>query len=111
GRAQSEIAKRPLKRDPRAFAESAEIVRHESILHAIQAKGEVPVLGRRRRDRIRARNLLAIGSVGLHREPLSRNKAEAGYAVHFEFEVPGKFGERDGAQQAGVESLKLGHYL
>src|SRR5208282_1346053 len=45
-RAQDEIAERPLKRDLRAFVETAEIVRHESILYSIQAEGEVPVFGR-----------------------------------------------------------------
>src|SRR5208282_77392 len=49
-RTQDEIAERPLERDVRAFFETAEIVRHKSIVHAIQAKGEVPVLGGRRRD-------------------------------------------------------------
>src|ERR1700730_5517729 len=65
GRAQNEIAKRSLKRDRRAFIEGAEIVRHKSILHAIQAESDVSVLGGRRRDGICARNLLPIGSVGL----------------------------------------------
>src|ERR1700676_3732072 len=76
GWTQNEIAKRSLKRDRRAFIEAAEIVRHESILHAIQAESEVSVLGGRRSDRICARDLLAIGSVGLYREPLSGDEAE-----------------------------------
>src|SRR6202166_4721393 len=42
GRAQNEIAERSLKRDGRALIETAEIVRHKSILHAIQAEGDVP---------------------------------------------------------------------
>src|ERR1700688_4054467 len=110
GRAQNEIAERSLKRDGRTFVKAAEIVRHKSILHTIQAEGEMPILGGRRRDRICARHLLAIGGVGLHREPLSGNEAEAGYAVHFKFEVLGEVGERDGAKHLGVKSLELSHY-
>ena len=64
-----------------------------------------------RRDRIGACHLLAIGSVDLHREPLSGNKAEMVYAAYFEFEVLGKFGERKRAKHAGVESFELGHRL
>src|SRR5208282_222386 len=109
GRAQNEIAKRPLKRDLSAFVETAEMVGHESILHAIQAEGDMSVAGGRRRDRIGAGHLLAIGSHGPHREPLPWNKAEASYSVHFEFEVLGKLGERDGANEACVEGFKLSH--
>src|SRR5450631_33453 len=65
-RAQNEITERPLKRNLRAFGEAAEMVRHKSILHAIQAEGDMPVLGRRGRDRIRASHLLSVGSRGLH---------------------------------------------
>src|SRR6266481_2919974 len=102
GRAQNKIAEGPLKRDGRAFAETTEIVRHKSILHAIQAEGDVPVLGRRRRDRICARHLLAIGSIGLYREPLPGNEAETGDSVHFEVDVFGEFRERRGAQHTSV---------
>src|ERR1035441_82896 len=106
-RAQDEIAERSLKRDLRAFVETAEIVRHKSILHAIQAEGDLPLRGRRRRDRIRARHLLAIGIGGLHREPLPRNEAEAGDAAHFELKMLGKLGERDGAKQTDRKSTRL----
>src|ERR1019366_4630405 len=109
GRAQNEIAERSLKRDLRARVEIAEIVRHESILHAIQAEGDAAILGRWRRNRIRTGHLLAIGRRGLHREPLSGNEAEAGYSVHFEFEMLGKLGERDGAKHAGFERFELSH--
>src|SRR5260370_2963949 len=52
---QNEVAERPLKRNLRAFLEIAEIVRHESILHAIEAEGDVSVLGGRGGDGIRSR--------------------------------------------------------
>src|SRR5580658_1476666 len=108
--AQDEISERPLERDMRAFFEAAEIVRHESIVHAIQAKGDVPVLGGRRCDRVRARHLLAIGSVGLHRKPLSGDKAETRDSLYFEFDMPGELRERNGAKQSGVKSLELCHH-
>src|SRR5208337_1844475 len=108
-RAENEIAKWPLKHDLRAFVETAKIVRHESILHAIQTEGEVPIRGRRRRDRIRARHLLAIGSGGLDREPLSGNETETRDAVCLKFNMLGKFGKRNGAKHARVESFEMRH--
>src|ERR1700678_2092211 len=75
-RMQNETAKRSLKRNFRTFFKIAEIVRHESILHAIQAESEASIFRRGRRDRISARHLFPFGSVGLYRKPLSRNKAD-----------------------------------
>src|SRR5271155_459346 len=86
-RVQDEIAERTLKLNLCAWVEIAEIVRHESILYSIQAEGKKPILGGRRGDGIRARHLFALGSAGFHREPLSGNKAEAGYAANFEFDM------------------------
>src|SRR5260370_6806294 len=110
GWAQDEIAERSLKRNLRAFVETAEIVRHESILHAIQAEGDAAVLGRRRRNRIRAGHLFALGSGGLHREPLSVDEAEAGSAVHFAFPLTAQLGERLAANPPPIEPFELCHY-
>src|SRR5258708_22924479 len=86
-RAKNEVAEWSLKFDCRAFVKTAEIVRHKSILHAIQAEGDVSGFVRRRSDRIHARDLLPIGGVGLNREPLSRTKAKRGCSVTLKFEV------------------------
>jgi hypothetical protein len=109
-RMQNETAKRSLKRNFRTFFKIAEIVRHESILHAIQAESEASIFRRGRRDRISARHLFPFGSVGLYRKPLSRNKADVVSAPHFEFEVFGKFGKGDRPRQLCVKSLKLCHH-
>src|SRR5580658_10751754 len=45
GRAQNEIAERALKYDLGAFVQTAEIVRHESVMVAVQAEGDVSVRG------------------------------------------------------------------
>src|SRR5208282_2235137 len=42
-RSQNKIAERSLKLDVGAFVETAQIVRHESIVHAVQAEGDVSV--------------------------------------------------------------------
>src|ERR1035438_3062862 len=109
GRMQNKIAERPLKRDRGACVETAEIVRHEPILHPIQAEGDMSVGGRRRRNRIGTRHILAIGSVGLYRKPLSGHEAKAGHSAHFELDVLGKLGEREGTKYSGLESFKLSH--
>jgi hypothetical protein len=44
---QNEIPERSLKRDSGALVEAAELVRHKSILHAMQAEGDAAILGRR----------------------------------------------------------------
>lgn len=62
------------------------------------------VVGRRRRDRIGADHLLAFGSVGLDRKPLSRNKAEMSNSVHFEFEVLGKL---ESGMERSTRALKV----
>ena len=56
---------RPPLRDTVFIATGTGIAPFRSILHAIQAESDMPVLGGRRRDRICARYLLPIGSVGL----------------------------------------------
>ncbi len=108
-RMQNEIAERPLKRNLGAGLETAKMVRHESIVHAIQTESDVSVFRRRRRDRIGARDLLALGSRGLHRKPLSRDKVEMSNSVYFEFNVLGKLGERERAKHSRVEGFKLSH--
>src|ERR1700678_1233086 len=91
-RPQNEIAKWALERNLRAFAQIAEIIRHESIRNAIQTKTNSSIVGWSRSDRISACNLLASRSLGFHREPLSGKKAEASHSIHFEFDVFCKFG-------------------
>ena len=106
---QDEITERPLKRDLGASVEAAEIIRHESVVYPIQTERDATILGRRRRDRIRTRHLLALGSVALYGKPLSGHKAKVGYALYFEFDVLGKLGERDGVEHLCVESLERSH--
>src|ERR1039457_4926138 len=108
-RMQNEIPERPLKLDLVAFVEAAEMIRHESFVHTIEAEGNMSVFGGWRRDRIWTGHLLTVRSIRLHRKPLPGNKTEISNSVHFEFEVLGKLGERNGTNQSCFVSFKLSH--
>src|ERR1700741_4215742 len=94
GRMQNEIAERALEPDLRSFRETAKMVRHEAILHAVQAERYVSVLWWRG-DRVGACDLLALRGIRLHGNPLSGDKTETSYAADFELEVLGEIGERE----------------
>ena len=106
-RPQNEIAERTLKRNLGPFAQIAQVIRHEPVLHAIQAKSKPPILRRRRCNRVRPCDLLTLRRAGFHRKPLPGDEPKPGHSLHFEFDVLGKLGERNRAQQLCGESLEL----
>src|SRR5580700_1727404 len=108
-RTQNKTPERPLKRYLRALLQTAQIVRHETLFHPIQAESEMPILARRRRDRIGARHLFPLGSSRLHREPLPGHKSKMAHPVYLKLQVLGKLRERHRANHPCVKSLKLGH--
>src|SRR5271163_2601656 len=70
-RTQGEIPERPLKRYSFARSCIAEMVRHKSVLHAVEAEGDASVFRWRRGDGICAGNFFSLRRVDFHGEPLS----------------------------------------
>src|SRR3954451_2529454 len=75
--AKNEITKWPLARNLVALVHVAEKIRHEAVLHAIEAQGKVAICRWRRGDRVGPRNFLAIGFRVLERKPLSGYETKA----------------------------------
>src|ERR1700732_3276209 len=75
-RPQNKIAEWTLAGNLVSFFHGAQKVRHEAILHAIEAEYEMLVIRGRGGNRICARDFFAAGCELFEREPLSGYKAE-----------------------------------
>src|SRR6266849_2969534 len=89
-RPQNEVAERPLAADFITLSHVAEKIRHEAVLHAVEAESEAIVVSRWGSDGVGARDLLAVGLVGFKREPLPGDETEAGGALYLELKMLGE---------------------
>ena len=103
--------KRPLAGDLFTLFHVAQKIRHEAVLHPVEAEREAVVVSGRGSDGIGAGDFFAVGLVGLEGQPLPGDEAEARHAGYLEFEVLGLVGQRHGANELGRESLKGRHQL
>ena len=103
--------KGPWEADLFAHFHVAQKIRHEAILHPVEAEREAIVLSRWGRDGIGAGDFFAVGLVGLERQPLAGDEAEARHTGYLEFEMLSLCGQRDRANEFGGESLKGRHQL
>ena len=86
-RPQDEVAERPLAADLFAYVHVTEEIRHEAVLHPVEAECKAIVLSRRGGDGVGAGDFLAIGLVGLEGQPLPGDEAEARHTGYLEFQM------------------------
>jgi len=85
------------------------MVRHKSILDAIETEDDVAVFGGRGSDGVGAGDFFAFGSIGFYREPLSRHESELIDAIYLEFDVFSEVGEWYGMKHASLKRCELSH--
>ncbi len=88
-RPQDEVAEWSLAADFFTLFHVAKKIRHEAVLHAIQAESKAVVLPGRGSDGVGAGDLFAVGLVGFEGEPLAGDEAEARLVQYLEFQVLG----------------------
>ena len=86
-RPQDEIAERPLAADRFAYFHVTEEIRHEAVLHPVEAECKAIVLSRRGGDGVGPGDLFAVGLVRLERQPLPGDETETRHTGYLEFQM------------------------